>query len=54
MKSEFNNTCANIQVVEKYVTDPTASSYEDVFKTFLYSVLVSEELAEKVCAAFDA
>lgn len=54
LKSDFNNTCAKIQVVERYVTDPTASSYEDVLKTFLYSVLVSEELAEKVRAAFDA
>lgn len=54
LESEFNDTCSKIQVVERYVTDATASSYEDVLKTFLHSVLVGEELAEKVRSAFDA
>ena len=51
---EFSNNCAKIQVVPKYGTDPTATPYEDVLETFLHSVLVGDELAQKVRSAFDA
>ena len=51
---EFSNTCAKIQVVSKYVADPTATPYEEVLKTYLDSVLVGKELAERVKTAFDA
>ena len=51
---EFSNTCAKIQVVSRYVTDSTATPYEEVLKTYLHSVLVGDELAEKVRSAFDA
>lgn len=51
---EFSNTCAKIQVVRKYETDPTATPYEEVLQTFLDSVLVGDELAELVRSAFDA
>lgn len=51
---EFSNTCAKIQVVSKYVTDPTATPYEEVLKTYLDSVLVGKELADLVKTAFDA
>ena len=51
---KFSNTCAKIQVVSKYVNDPTATPYEEVLETFLNSVLVGDELAEKVRNAFDA
>ena len=51
---EFSNTCAKIQVVRRYEADPTATPYEEVLKTFLSSVLVGDELAEKVRNAFDA
>ena len=50
----FSNTCAKIQVVTKYETDTTAIPYDDVLDTFLKSVLVGDELAEKVRNAFDA
>jgi len=51
---EFSNKCAKIQVVPRIVNDPTATPYEEVLSTFLNSVLVSDELARKVRAAFDA
>lgn len=50
----FSNTCAKIQVVRKYETDPTAIPYEEVLQTFLDSVLVGDQLAEQVREAFDA
>ena len=50
----FSNTCAKIQVVPRYGTDPTAIPYDEVLETFLQSVLVGDELAEKVRDAFDA
>ncbi|MBO4474107.1 MAG: TIR domain-containing protein [Clostridiales bacterium] len=51
---KFSNNCAKIQVVNRYVKDPTATPYEEVLKTFLTSVLIGDELAEKVRDAFDA
>ena len=51
---EFSNNCAKIQVVPKYGTDPTAIPYDEVLQTFLDSVLVGDELADKVRDAFDA
>lgn len=50
----FNKACAKIQVIRKYVTDPTETPYEEVLKTYLHSVLVSDETAQKVRSAFDA
>ena len=43
-----------IQLVSKYVTDPTATPYEDVLQTYLDSVIVGEKLASRVRDAFDA
>ena len=54
LELEFNRICAQIQVVSKYGTDPTATPYEEVLETFLDSILVGDDLAEKVRAAFDA
>lgn len=51
---KFSDTCAKIQVVTRYVTDPTATPYKDVLKTFLNAVLIGDEQARKVRAAFDA
>jgi tetratricopeptide (TPR) repeat protein len=51
---EFSNRCAKIQVVARYVTDPTATPYEEVLDSFLSSVLVGDKLAQKVRDAFDA
>ena len=52
--SAFSENCAKIQIVPRYNNDSTATPYEEVLKTFLNSVLVSDELARKVRAAFDA
>ena len=52
--SAFSENCAKIQVVPRYNNDATAIPYEEVLGTFLNAVLVSDELARKVRAAFDA
>lgn len=54
LEYQFNETCAPVQVVNRYVSDPTATPYDEVLRTFLSSVLVGDELAAKVRAAFDA
>ena len=52
---EFNRvTDTQIQVIDRYITDPTATPYEEVLDTYLKSVLISDELAEQVRDAFDA
>ena len=51
---EFNEKCAEVQLVNKYISDPTATPYDEVLETFLKSVLVGDDLAEKVRDAFDA
>ena len=50
----FSNTCAKIQVVRKFETDPTVIPYDEVLQTFLDSVLVGDQLAQQVRDAFDA
>ena len=55
LSREFNRvTDTKIQVVNRCVSDPTATPYEEVLDTYLKSVLVGDELAEKVRDAFDA
>ena len=55
LSREFNRvTDTKIQVVYRAVSDPTATPYEEVLDTYLKSVLVGDELAEKVRDAFDA
>ena len=54
LEYEFNDRCAPIQVVNRYIDDPTATPYDDVLDTFLSSVIVGNELAERVRDAFDA
>lgn len=52
---EFNKkTKTSIQVVNRESDDPTVIPYEEVLETFLKSVLIGDELAEKVRNAFDA
>ena len=52
---EFNRvTDTQIHVVDRYVSDPTATPYEEVLDTFLKSVLIGDQLAEQVRDAFDA
>ena len=54
LEYEFNDRCAPIQVVNRYVDDPTATPYDDVLDTFLSSVIVGNKLAERVRDTFDA
>lgn len=54
LEYEFNDACAPIQVVNRYISDSTATPYDEVLERFLSSVLVSDELAAKVRDAFDA
>ena len=52
---EFNQaTKILIQVVNRIVNDPTATPYEDVLQTYLKSVLIGDETAERIRDAFDA
>ena len=54
LERAFNETCAEVQLVNRYVSDPTATPYEEVLDTFLKSVLIGDETARKVRDAFDA
>ena len=52
---EFNKvTGTKLQVVSRYVSDPTATPYDEVLETYLTSVLIGDELAQRVRDAFDA
>lgn len=51
---EFNEKCAEVQLVNKYISNPTVTPYEEVLDTFLKSVLIGDDLAGKVRDAFDA
>ena len=50
----FNEKCGELQFLDKHHTDETAISYDEKLKKYLESVLVGDELAEKVRSAFDA
>lgn len=50
----FNKKCGDLQFLDKNNTDITAISYDEKLKKYLESVLIGDELAEKIRAAFDA
>lgn len=50
----FNEVCGPIQILDRTSRDATAIRYEEKLERFLSSVLVGDELARKVRAAFDA
>ena len=50
----FNKKCGDLQFLDKYSNDSTEISYDDKLQKYLESVLVGDELAEKIRAAFDA
>lgn len=54
LESLFNQKCGNLQFLDKYSGDVTALKYEEKLKTYLNTVLIGDELAEKIRAAFDA
>ncbi len=50
----FNEKCGELQFLDKHNTDITAISYDEKLEKYLSSVLIGDELAEKIRAAFDA
>ncbi len=50
----FNQKCGDLQFLDKHNLDATAISYEEKLDKYLSSVLIGDELAEKIRAAFDA
>ncbi len=50
----FNKKCGDLQFLDKNNTDITAISYDEKLQKYLESVLIGDELAEKIRAAFDA
>ena len=54
LDSVFRKKCGDMQFLNRAKRDDTAIPYEEKLKTFLTSVLVGDDLAGKVRAAFDA
>lgn len=56
MANDFNSICGNLQFLDQFASekDPTSLSYIDKLYKFLSSVLISNELAQKIRDAFDA
>lgn len=54
LENKFNEICGEMQILDKNNTDSTAISYYDKLEKFLSAVLIGDELAEKIRAAFDA
>ena len=50
----FNEKCGDLQCLDPNQADPTALPYSEKLKKYLDSILVGDELAAKVRAAFDA
>lgn len=50
----FNEKCGDLQCLDPNQADPTALPYEEKLKKFLAAVLIGDELAAQIRAAFDA
>lgn len=50
----FSRVCGDVQYLDKYADDPTAISFDEKLSRFLSSVLIGDELAERIRKAFDA
>ena len=53
-KSRFSEVCGKLHVLDKYDADPTALPYEDKLKLFIGTVLLKDEMIEKIRQAFAA
>ena len=53
-KSRFSEVCGKLHVLDKNDPDPTALPYEDKLKMFLDTVLLKDEMIEKIRQAFAA
>lgn len=54
IESDFNSICGEVQCLSIVSKDPTELPYEEKLTVFLNSVLVGDELAAEIRAAFDA
>lgn len=50
----FNETCGNLQILNKHDHDPTALPFKDKLKLFLDTVLLKDEMIRKIRSAFAA
>lgn len=50
----FNEKCGDLQFLDKHNVDSTAIGYDEKLQKYLETVLIGDELAEKIRAAFDA
>ncbi|MBQ8914709.1 MAG: toll/interleukin-1 receptor domain-containing protein [Clostridia bacterium] len=50
----FNERCGDIQYLDRNNTDDTAISYDEKLEKYLSGILIGDELAAKIRAAFDA
>ena len=50
----FNQKCGDLQYLDKSECDITTATYDEKLSNYLSSVLIGDELADKVRAAFDA
>ncbi|MBQ9745277.1 MAG: toll/interleukin-1 receptor domain-containing protein, partial [Clostridia bacterium] len=50
----FNKKCGDLQFLDKNNRDVTAISYDEKLEKYLSSILIGDEMAAKVRAAFDA
>ena len=54
LEEQFNTKCGELQFLDKNNIDETAIDYDEKLKNYLKDVLIGDELAEKIRAAFDA
>lgn len=54
LEDVFNRKCGSLQFLDKLDNDPTSLSYEEKLRKFLETVLISEEMSQKIRDAFNA
>lgn len=54
LEARFNEKCGALQFLDKHTVDETAIGYDQKLESYLSSVLIGDEQAEKIRAAFDA
>ena len=54
LEEQFNKKCGELQFLSRNPADKTAVSYDEKLGRYLESVLIGDELVEKVRGAFDA
>ena len=54
LAEQFNQVCGDLEYLDESVRDITAIGYQEKLKKYLEAVLISDELAGQVRAAFDA